>query len=239
MRILRHLTTLLFILAIPVALVTTNIRFVANESRVYTYAIDNYNAVQTTGIERDELLRAGGEIRRYFNNDQETLQIAIDEDGRNVSLFNARETAHMEDVKSRFSAMNRVQELSILYGIVYVAVVVLWAREVSLRRLAVQVAIGSALVLGIIGVAGGIGLAGFDSAWENFHQVIFSNDFWRLNPSTDHLIQMFPPAFWESIVFFIGVMVAAEAALLLIVAGIYLGVTHSQSRERRLEPYYA
>ena len=49
----------LFILSIPVALFTTNIRFVANEPRVYRYAIDEYGAVGTTGIGRDELLKAG------------------------------------------------------------------------------------------------------------------------------------------------------------------------------------
>jgi len=238
-RIVRHLTTLLFILSIPVALVTTNIRFVANEPRVYRYAIDNYDVVQTTGIDRDELIRSGVEIRRYFNNDADRLEIQVENNGRQESLFSERETAHMADVKDRFRLVNRAQELSVLYGAVYVAAVVLWAREISVRRLAVQVAIGSALVLVAIGVVGGIGMAGFDSAWESFHELLFSNDFWRLNPRTDHLIQMFPPDFWESIVFFIGVLVAAEAAVLLIIAGIYLGVTHGQPREQRLEPYFA
>jgi integral membrane protein (TIGR01906 family) len=238
-RVFRHVATLLFILAIPIALVTTNIRFIANESRVYTYAIDQYNGVQTTGISRADLLRGGVELRKFFNNDEETFAVRVDQNGRQVSLFNPRETTHLEDVKDRFRVMNRVQELSILYVLVYVAAVVLWAREVSLRGLAVRMAIGSALVLVAIGIVGGIGLAGFDSAWEEFHRLIFSNDFWRLNPTTDHLIQMFPPAFWESIVFFIGVMVAAEAALLLIGAGIYLGITHRPRQTRTLEPYYA
>jgi integral membrane protein (TIGR01906 family) len=199
--------------------------------------VDDYNAVQTTGIDRDELLRAGADIRKYFNNGEETLLIRVAQNGRQVSLFNERETAHMADVKDRFRTMNRVQEFSILYGAIYVTAVVLWAREVSVRLLAIQVAIGSALVLAAVGIAGAVGMAGFDSAWEGFHRLIFSNDFWQLNPRTDHLIQMFPPAFWESIVFFIGIMVAAEAALLLIAAGIYLGATHHQRTARRLEAY--
>ena len=53
--------------------------------------------------------------------------------------------------------------------------------------------------------------------------LIFNNDFWLLNPATDHLIQIFPPTFWENIVFFMGTLVVAEAALLLLGAGIYLG----------------
>jgi integral membrane protein (TIGR01906 family) len=235
---LRHLAALLFILAIPAALITTNIRFVANEPRVYRYAIDQYDAVNTTGIERSELIRGGAELREYFNNDDSTVSIRVQQNGREVALFNPREAAHLEDVKNRFNLVNRVQEFSILYILAYVAAVVLWAREVSVRRLAVQVVIGCAVLLAVVGGVGVFGMAGFDTAWEDFHELIFSNDFWRLNPTTDHLIQMFPPAFWESIVFFIGLMIAAEAALILIAMAIYLGVTSRQSAPGNLEPYY-
>lgn len=235
----RVLATVVFILAIPVALVTTNVRFMASEPRVYRYAIDQYNAVQTTGISREELIRAGGEIRAYFRNNQDTLSIKVQQAGREVSLFNPRETAHMKDVKDRFRLLNRVQEISLLYVLAYMVAVVLWAREVSLRGLAMTVAGGCVLALVLIGGAAAVTLSGFDSAWTDFHELIFSNDFWRLNPVTDHLIQMFPPEFWESIVFFIGLMVAAEAALILVGAGIYLGVTNKQTPTARLQPYYA
>ncbi|HWO74055.1 MAG TPA: TIGR01906 family membrane protein [Dehalococcoidia bacterium] len=238
MAVLRVLATVLFVLSIPVALITSNIRFVANESRVYRYAIDQFDAVRTTGIDRAQLLRAGDEIRAYFNNDEETLSIRVSTGGREENLFTARETLHMQDVKSRLQAMNRVQEFSVVYALVYVVVVVLWAREVSLRGLAVNVALGCVVCLVLLAAVGIVGIAGFDSAWEDFHRLIFSNDFWLLNPASDRLIQMFPPAFWESIVFFIGVMVVAQAALLLLAAGIYLGASR-HAEARRLEALYA
>jgi integral membrane protein (TIGR01906 family) len=237
--LLRNLATLLFVLALPAALVTSNIRFIANEPRIYTYAVDEYDAPRTTGIQRSELLRAGGEIRDYFNNSEETLSIRVQQNGREVPLFNPRETQHMKDVKDRFKLMNRVQEFSVIYVVTYVATVVLWSREVSTRGLAMAVAGGSVLALAAVGAAGALGLAGFESAWESFHEVLFSNDFWLLNPATDHLIQMFPPAFWENVVFLIGLLIAAEAALLLLGAVIYLGVTSHQPRSQRLTPNYA
>jgi integral membrane protein (TIGR01906 family) len=235
--IIRILAAIVFVISVPVALVTSNIRFVANEERVYRYAIDEYDAVATTGIEREELLRASAEIRDYFNNDQETLAIRVHEDGREVSLFNARETAHMEDVKDRFQAVNRAQEFSVVYALGYVAVVVLWAREVSLRGLALQAAAGAAICVVAIAAIGVFGAAGFDSAWEDFHRLMFSNDFWLLNPSRDHLIQIFPPAFWENIVFFIGTLIAAQAVLIVLAAGIYIGASRHQSAQRlKLQP---
>ena len=68
-------------------------------------------------------------------------------------------------------------------------------------------------VLFAIGVVGAFSLGGFDQAWFKFHELMFSNSFWQLNPRTDHLIQMFPPAFWEFIVSTIGLLTAAEAGL--------------------------
>jgi integral membrane protein (TIGR01906 family) len=236
--LIRILATILFVISVPVALVTTNIRFVANEARVYRYAIDEFNGPATTGIERAELIRASAQIVDYFNNDAKTLEIRVQEDGREVPLFNARETAHMEDVKDRFQAVNKAQELSVIYALSYIAVVVLWAREVTMRQMALQVAAGCVICLAAIGALVAVGLAGFDSAWEDFHELMFSNDFWLLNPATDHLIQMFPPAFWESIVFFIGTLIAAEAILLMIGAGIYIGASRHQAAQR-LRPEYA
>lgn len=239
MGVARGFATVLFILTIPVALITTNIRFVANEPRVYRYAIDDFGGVAATGIPRNELLRAGGEIRDYFNNREQTLNIRVSQNGKETSLFNPQETQHMKDVKSRFRLVNRVQELSVVYLIAYMAVVVLWAGEITTRQLAGYVLAGCGIAMVTLGIAAGISFAGFDSAWTSFHEVIFSNDFWRLNPATDHLIQMFPPNFWESIVFFIGVLSAAEAALIMIAAGIYLGATSHHTSESRFEPTYA
>ena len=239
MGVLRTLATILFVVAIPVALVTTTIRFIANESRVYTYAIDQFDGVRRTGLERSELLRASAEIRQYFNSNQEPLNIRVQDGGREVSLFNERETSHMADVKDRFQTVNRAQELSLLYAVTYVAGVVLWAREVSLRSLALSVALGSVICLAGIGAIAAVGFAGFDSAWERFHEIIFTNDFWLLNPASDRLIQMFPPAFWESIVFMMGTLIAAQAALLLLATGIYLGASrHHADRRRALQPRY-
>ncbi len=238
LRVFRNLAAALFIISIPVALLTTNIRFVANEGRVYRYAIDEFGAVGASGIERNELLRAGAELRSYFNNEAERVTIRVQDPGGEGLLFTPRETDHLVDVKDRFQLMNRVQELSVLYALVYIAGVVLWAREASPRRLAIQITSGAALMLALVGGIGAVGMAGFDTAWENFHTLIFSNDFWRLDPNTHHLIQMFPLDFWQSIVFFIGLVAVSEAALLLVGAAIYLGVMNRSPEGRQLDPLY-
>lgn len=230
MRYLRSLALLLFVIALPVTLVATNVRFAANEGRLYEYGFGKYDVEARTGLPREEISRAGRELRRYFNNDQETVHILVEEEGREVSLFSARETAHLRDVKDLFQLTFRIQELGVIYVFTYVVGVFIWAREGSLRRLATQILAASLVVMAIILALGAVALLGFDRAFEQFHFVAFDNDLWRLNPRTDRLIQMFPEGFWFDASMLVGLLTVVEAALLAFAAGLYLGLT----RRRRL-----
>jgi len=224
-RYLRSLALFLFVVALPVTLVTTNVRFAADEGRLYEYGFDKYDVEARTGLPREEISRAGEELRRYFNNSEETIHILVEEGGREVSFFNARETAHLRDVKDLFQITFRVQELSIVYVFTYVVGVFIWAREGSLRRLATQVLAGSLVVIAVILALGAVALLGFDRAFEEFHLIAFSNDLWRLDPRTDHLIQMFPEDFWFDASMLVGLLTLAEAAALALASGLYLGLT--------------
>ena len=225
MGFVRGLATVLFLIGLPVVLVTTNVRFAANEGRIYEQGFDKYDAASATGLGRDEVSRAGRELRRYFNNDQETVRIIVNEGGREVSLFSERETSHLRDVKDLFRLTFRVQEIGIVFVFTYVIGVFVWAREGSLRRLAVEtLAAGLATVAVILGL-GAVAVTGFQGAFEQFHFIAFDNDLWRLNPRTDHLIQMFPEDFWFDVSLLVGVMTLVEAGVLALASGLYLGLT--------------
>lgn len=229
MEFVRTAAALLFIIALPTALITTNIRIAVNEPRVYEYSIDQYDAVETTGIERSELLRASRELRTYFNRGgDEPVFVRVQREGEPLSLFNQRETAHLVDVKNAFQTMFLVQEASLVFILAYVVGVFIWAREGSLRSLATQVLIAGLLSLIAVGALGAVALAGFDQAWEQFHEVLFSNDLWRLNPERDRLIQMFPQAFWRDISLWIGIGTLIQLGVLSGIAGAYLAFTRRQ-----------
>ena len=225
MRHLRSLALFFFVVALPVALVTSNVRFAANEGRLYEYGFDKYHVEAQVGLPREDISRAGQELRRYFNSDQDTIHLLVEEGGQEVSYFNARETAHLRDVKSVFQLTFAVQELSVVYLFTYVVAVFVWARESSLRRLATQVLAGSLVAIAAILALGAVALLGFDRAFEQFHFIAFTNDLWLLDPRTDHLIQMFPEGFWFDASMLVGLLTLAEAAFLALCSGLYLGLT--------------
>jgi integral membrane protein (TIGR01906 family) len=227
----RTLAMLLFIVALPVAIVTTNIRLLANAPVIYDYSFDRYNAEDTTGLSRADLDSTAGALRRYFNSNEKTFYHTVTEGGLTGPVFNARETRHMEDVKQLFVWVNRVQELSVIFVLVYVVVFFIWVRDGDARQLAVHALVGlglGALVLGGIGI---VAAFGFDAAFTRFHELFFANDFWQLDPKADHLIQMFPEKFWRDITIALGAMCALEAALIAAISGIYLMGTRGERRQ--------
>jgi len=221
----RQVAALLFIIALPVAFVTTNVRVAVNEPRLYEYSIDHHDAVKTTGIEREELLRGSDELRGYFNSDETALAVQVSQDGQQAPLFTPRETQHLQDVKTLFRQSFRVQEAAVIFVLAYVVAVFIWAQEVSLRALAGQVLTSALVGLAVIGVVGALAVTGFDQSFEQFHQIAFDNDLWRLDPDRDRLIQMFPEAFWRDVSVWIGLATMAELALAGLLSAVYLGLT--------------
>ena len=92
----RALASVIFVIALPIALLTTNIRLLANAPLVYDYAFDRYDASETTGLARADLDACGRELREYFNNGERTYHCEVTENGLPTSIFSARETAHAE-----------------------------------------------------------------------------------------------------------------------------------------------
>jgi len=219
---LRRLATVLFVISVPLLLITSNVRWAANEPRLYEYSFDHYDAETRTGIARSELDFAARDLIRYFNDDRSTIQTLVTQDGRAVPLYNERETSHLRDVKNLFRTVFRAQEASLAFALLYVVGVFVWAREAPLRLLARTVLGASVLTFALLGLAAIGALMDFDDLWTRFHLLAFTNDLWQLNPETDHLIQMFPEDFWLDATLLMAAMTAVEALALLVASTAYL-----------------
>ena len=233
MGLFRALTIGAFILVVPLALITTNIRVAISEKPVYDYAVRHYGAQEASGIRESELLRANDQIHDYLIHDRPgALSITVvDQDGKTGPLFNVTETAHMADVRDLVDQLFMVQAL-VLGALISLAVImlVLWPP----RALAAAALVGALLTASILAVASLISMTGFDAAWSQFHVIAFANDFWELNPRTDHLIQMFPEDFWFDITMLIGAATMLQAVLVSAISVGYL-VLSRPAREPKAE----
>ncbi len=225
MGFVRSLATLLFIVAIPVALVTTNIRILYNSSAFFNWEFDRQHVTARTGLPESDVRRAGAAIRDYINNSETNLYVPLVVDGRETSFFNPQEVAHMRDVKNLVRISYRVEEIAVLYILTYVVAVFIWAREDSLRGLAGQLVAASVATFAFLLGVGLVAMIGFNSAFDWFHRIFFPHGGWQFNPATDRLVQLFPPEFWQESTILLGVVTVVEATLLLGTALAYMALT--------------
>jgi hypothetical protein len=110
-------------------------------------------------------------------------------DGR--PLYDPAEAAHLRDARL-------LLWLLLGSGIIVAAALAVRLRAVPDRaRTWRGIARGGAIAaLGAI-VVGGVGVVAFDPLFELFHRVFFPGGNWAFDPRTQHLVQLYPYAFWE------------------------------------------
>ena len=210
----------LFILCLPLLLLTASLCWAVNSAWLYEYGFEKYNVSQTTGLAQPELKKAATGLIRYFNSGEEYISLTVIKDGEPFELFNQREMAHLKDVKGLFWLDYRVLLGTLIYALVYAGVRLFWRKD--RRQLAWGLVGGSSLTLALM-LALGLGtLLNFDRLFWQFHVISFANELWRLDPTKDYLIMLFPQGFWYDATTFCILGAVAGAVVLGGVGGGYL-----------------
>ena len=218
--IYKFITRWLFILCLPVVLLTGGIAIAVNSQWFYEYGFDRYDIGQTTGLEDSQLSKAAGGLIDYFNSGDEYIDLTITKDGQPFTLFNQKEIEHLKDVKGLIWLDYWVLAATGGYVLLYAVVSLCWLTEESRRQLAAATVGGSGLTLGIMLAMGLIAVIDFDWFFLQFHLISFANDFWQLDPSKDYLIMLFPGGFWSDAAIFCAI---STVVLAVIVGGVARG----------------
>ena len=219
----------LFILCLPILLLTASIGWGVNSQWLYKYGFEKYNVSQTTGLAQSELEKAATGLISYFNSGDEYISLTVIKDSRPFELFNQREVAHLRDVKGLIRLDYWVLLGTLIYTLSYAGVSLFWRRGRYWRRLGWGVITGSGITLALM-LALGLGiLLNFDQLFWQFHLISFSNELWQLDPSRDYLIMLFPQGFWYDAAIFCAGITAGLAIILGGVAGGYLAFTRRRA----------
>ena len=229
-KILLTIAQWLFILCLPVMLLTGVIAAAVNSHSLYHYGFDKYDVGETTGLENSELEKAADELIRYFNSNDESINLMVTRDGETFPLFNEREIAHLKDVKGLIRLDYSLLAATASYVLLYAVISLCWLIEDSRRRLARSTVIGSGVVIGLILLLGLAAVADFDNLFLQFHFLAFNNDLWQLDPATDYMIMLFPQGFWFDATLFVGLATVGLAALTGATGGGYLWYQRRQDR---------
>lgn len=214
---IQTISTALFVLSLPVLLVTTDLRFAVNSTRLYEYGFNKYQVSAETGLEKDELRGVAHKLVNYFNSDEEFVEI---------DLFNQREIAHLKDVKGLIQLDYRLQLASLAYILTYIVVGFALLRRAFWRSLAQRLVWGSGATIALLAMLGIGALISFDTIFLWFHLASFRNDLWQLAP-TDYLLRMFPDGFFRDATLFIVAAIIGEA---IIIGGISWGLLRLRTK---------
>ena len=204
MNTLKTITSILFVICIPVFLITTDVRFAINDIRLYEYGFNKYDVSVATRLDDAELLEVAHQIIDYFNSDEELLD---------VDIFSQREVAHMTDVKGLVRLAYYVQLASLAYIAAYIAISFAIKRGAFWQELAKRLLWGSWATIAILIALGIWALTGFDSLFLLFHLVSFTNDLWQLSAG-DYMLLMFPQGFFNDAALFIAIAAIGEAVII-------------------------
>lgn len=202
---------------LPIFLIATNVVYITDSDWLYTYNWWRNGVSERTGLQVSELDAAADQIKDYFANDAERLDVRVNTSRGIVSLFDEREVLHMIDVKD---LMRYVAAVSVWSG---VALLLCATLGLLIRRREFFASMSRwlrwcALVWGLI-IAAVVVIAIIDFTWifTQFHLLSFANDLWQLDPFRHYLLLLFPERFFLEATLFIALLTVIEFA------GLYVG----------------
>jgi integral membrane protein (TIGR01906 family) len=203
----------LFIVCLPVMLLTASVSWAVNSLWLYNYGFSTYEVGRVTGLAEPELEKAAVGLIDYFNSDEEDISVTAVKDGEPFQLFNEREVGHLRDVKGLFRLVYRILLGTFIYVMLYAGLSLFWRRDK--RQLVWGMVGGGGLAL-VLMIALGLGtLFNFEQLFLQFHIISFTNDMWMLDPASDYLIMLFPGGFW----FDAALLCALTTAVLALILG--------------------
>ncbi|HWQ58800.1 MAG TPA: TIGR01906 family membrane protein [Clostridia bacterium] len=188
-------------LLVIVALLFTSLQICMNDAGWYERQYENMNLSARIGISTGDITKALMRLVDYMEGRVDSIQLTVTEDGKQVEMYNERETQHMLDVRELYQAWRSVRD----FGVLAAAVLLLAALYVTgkgerLRLVSRAFLWASAAFGALLAALGAFALADFDAFWIAFHHLFFDNDLWLLSYQTDRMIRICPEELFSGII---------------------------------------
>ena len=197
-----------FLVLIAVGLFSVN--FCCFRHSFYEREYAKLHTAADMGMSHADLMEATDALLDYLKGFRIDLSLQTTVNGETVEMFDAREKAHMADVRSLYRRAMAVGWLALGIALMLNSLLTFKGdRKTALKG----VLGGFGLFAILLGAAAIYAAIDFNSFWTNFHRLFFDNDLWLLYPE-ERLIQMVPEQFFSDLVTRIVALFAAIAAAL-------------------------
>ena len=219
MKFIKKISSVLFVLSIPVILLTATIKVEINSMYLYEYGFDKYEVSAATQFEEEQLKRAAQALIDYFNYRIDTPQVNMElKTGETILLYQEegmnRELTHLMDVRRLFTVNSFVLVICLIYAIGY-SVVCFKKWKFNWPYLLRSIRYGCIITLVLtMATAFSTVIFEFEQLFFSFHHIAFSNPWWV---SSGYLPRLFPLNFWADVVFFAGVATCLAAILIAVI----------------------
>lgn len=150
------------------------------------------------GVSEEDLLRLNTALSDCLKGDKDALgTLRVSVFGTEQNAFNERELIHMEDCRLLFILLRRALWTSAGIGIVCTILGLRFLNK-DPKKLRLAAYIAPAVVYVPLGAFAVWAAIDFNAAFTLFHEILFTNDLWLLNPVTDLLIRICPSSMFMS-----------------------------------------
>ena len=200
---------------LPLFIILGNVEYITKSEWLYSYDWWRNSIPERSGLPTSELNSAADQIKDYFTNGEEYLDVRVNYQGEQVSLYREREILHMKDVKALMQGVFLIVRITgIICLLIGIAGLIyfrgrLWQKAMTTLRWA-ALGYGAFVVVFALAIA-----IDFNWVFTQFHFLSFANDLWQLNPRTDYLLIMFPERFFFEATVFIALFSVVQFAVLM------------------------
>lgn len=228
---LKYLLAIIASLLFMVAALFTCLQAGINDRDYFEQKYEALDVGYDIGMSNADVTAALMRLIDYMEGRVPDIAIKVTVDGRQVDMFNQRETAHMADVKNLYQAWRTIRNIALIFSINIILVLVKLLGKEAFYILAKGFLLAFAGFIIIAGLLAIWVLADFNSFWTSFHLLFFTNDLWLLDPATSRMINICPLQLFYDIVVRMGAAFGISIALPAVAGIIYLAVRKRRERQ--------
>lgn len=209
----------ILIASTSVMIYLSNLKAVAFDHDFYTSEFRKYDIYSRFDKSAD-IDKEAGILIEYMESGEGAIQ---------SDFFNAKEKAHMVEVRDLFRLASRILDAAVIISIVSLFLLLISVKYISahlrhvelmeyFKKVVYSLLIGVGIFVDAIALLFAAMAFSFSTSFYRFHELFFNSNTWLLNPATDNLIRMLPEPFFFDIFLRI-VTLSVVFATVLLVAG--------------------